>query len=61
MYTRKIEALKIEHAALEQQLLDIAHMTDEEARELKKEKLRIKDLIDAFTRLDVIHEQESQQ
>ena len=52
MYSRKIEALKQQHAILKKQLEDVAHMTDEEAHELKKEKLRIKDEIETLTNAD---------
>ena len=52
MYSRKIAALQVEHAALEKQLEDIAHITDEEAKELKKEKLRVKDMITVLTRMN---------
>lgn len=52
MYSRKIEALKEQHAILQKQLEDVAHMTDEEAHELKKEKLRIKDEIEVLTNAD---------
>jgi len=52
MYSRKIAALQVEHAALEKQLEDISHITDEEAKELKKEKLRVKDLIEFYSKKD---------
>lgn len=56
MYSRKIAALKEEHHALEKQLEDIAHITDEEAKELKKEKLRVKDLIEFYSKKDALEE-----
>jgi len=52
MYSRKIEVLKEQHRLIKKQLEDVAHMTDEEAHELKKEKLRIKDEIETLTNAD---------